>query len=70
MGEMIENETQKLSSCTKTSIERTLNVKRGNSGTNQCLTKTKSKPEKVSICGDYIVEGDEECDCGISYRST
>ena len=66
MGEMIEKETSKLSSCTKTSIKQTMNIRRISSKT--CFTKTKSKPEKVSVCGDFYVDGEEECDCGISYR--
>lgn len=29
----------------------------------------KTNDEDFSICGDYKVEGDEECDCGMSYQS-
>ena len=28
-----------------------------------------SDPEPFSLCGDHVVEGDEECDCGLHYET-
>ena len=63
MGESIENETSELCQCTKKSIKDTLRHKR----TQDCFQDR--QPEKYSICGNYKVEGNEECDCGISFTT-
>ena len=52
------SKSSKLSSCSKTAIEDRLRQKRKSPNTShayKCLTKTKSKPKAVSICGDFKV---------------
>ena len=63
MGESIVDETDKLSSCSKNEIKNNLQKKRQR--VKGCLNK--KPPQKYSICGDFKVEGNEECDCGISF---
>ena len=63
MGASIENETDKLSKCSKDQIR--MNLQKMRPRYKDCLAQ--QPIENYSICGDLKVEGNEECDCGVSF---
>lgn len=55
------------SDCSRDKIYETLTKTLGNPRRNCLKQIPEYEPEDYSLCGNGIVEGDEECDCGLSY---
>lgn len=58
------------SACSGGDISRTLSaaISREPLGRRKCFADVaEAEPDQISVCGNEVIEGDEECDCGLHY---
>ena len=62
---------QRFSNCSINAIHTKISSTKTDKRPGNCFRNLKEDPndEDFSICGNHQVEGDEECDCGMSYQT-